>query len=145
MKLIMLFTLVTFSLFFNACSSKKEYANPQELIKASTKYLNEKNIDGFMTTILPRSPYYHDIETNTKKLFDLYDLNYKVEDIKILEQNESEIKVEFTQTTLKVKGPDFKNNKTTGVHVLQKDGNSWKVYSTQIVNVVFLDQKDFHN
>jgi len=128
-----------------SCSSKPEYKTPEAVVKASTKYLNEENIESFMTTILTRSPYYHDIETNTKKTFEMYDLKYKIENIKVLEQSKGEAKVEFTQVTTKIKGPDFKNNKTTGVHILQKEGDSWKIYSTEMVDVVFLDQKDPHN
>ncbi|HEX9252481.1 MAG TPA: hypothetical protein VF870_09575, partial [Ignavibacteriaceae bacterium] len=74
-----------------------------------------------------------------------YDLNYKIENIKVLEQNDNEAKVEFTQVTTKIKGPDFKNNKTTGIHTLRKDGDSWKIYSTEMTNVEFLNKDESHN
>ncbi|MCK7517840.1 MAG: hypothetical protein MZV64_09105 [Ignavibacteriales bacterium] len=98
-----------------------------------------------MTTVHPKSPNYAATEAVAKQIFDRYDLNYKIENIKVLEENDKEAKVEFTQVTTKIKGKDFKNNKATGIHTLKKDGDSWKVYSTEMVNVEFLDKDDFHN
>ncbi len=138
--LILLIILVVF-----ACSSKKEYKTPESLINANAEYMNEEDLEGVMTTVHPKSPNYAATEAMAKQIFDRYDLNYKIENIKVLEENDKEAKVEFTQVTTKIKGKDFKNNKATGIHTLKKDGDSWKVYSTEMVNVEFLDKDDFHN
>jgi PBP1b-binding outer membrane lipoprotein LpoB len=137
---ILLIILVVF-----ACSTKKEYKTPESLIKANAEYMNEEDLEGVMTTVHPKSPSYDGTEAMAKQIFDRYDLNYKIENIKVLEENDKEAKVEFTQVTTKIKGKDFKNNKATGIHTLRKDGDSWKVYSTEMVNVEFLDKDDFHN
>lgn len=138
--LILLIILVVF-----ACSSKKEYKTPESLINANAEYMNEEDLEGVMTTVHPKSPNYAATEAMAKQIFDRYDLNYKIENIKVLTENDKEAKVEFTQVTTKIKGKDFKNNKATGIHTLKKDGDSWKVYSTEMVNVEFLDKDDFHN
>ncbi len=138
--LILLIILVVF-----ACSSKKEYKTPESLINANAEHMNEEDLEGVMTTVHPKSPNYAATEAMAKQIFDRYDLNYKIENIKVLEENDKEAKVEFTQVTTKIKGTDFKNNKATGIHTLKKDGDSWKVYSTEMVNVEFLDKDDFHN
>ncbi len=140
LALILLIILLTF-----ACSSKKEYETPESLIKANVAYMNEEDLEGVMTTVHPKSPSYSATEAMAKQIFDRYDLNFKIDNIKVLEQNVKEVKVEFTQVTTKLKGTDFKNNKATGIHTLRKDGDSWKVYSTEMVNVEFLDKDDFHN
>jgi len=136
--------LMIISVIF-ACSSKKEYETPESLIKANAEYMNEEDLEGVMTTVHPKSPNYAATEAMAKQIFDRYDLNYKIENIKVLEENDKEAKVEFTQVTTKIKGKNFKNNKATGIHTLRKDGDSWKVYSTEMVNVEFLDKDDFHN
>ena len=141
-KILALFTIVLISY---SCSSEKEYKTPEELIKANAAYMNEEDLEAVMTTVHPKSPSYPATETMAKQIFERYDLNYKIENIKVLEQNDKEAKVEFTQITTKIKGKDFKNNKTTGIHTLRKDGNSWKVYSTEMTNVEFLNKDDFHN
>jgi len=143
MKNIALLLLIALAVF--ACSNKKEYKTPESLIKANAEYMNEEDLEGVMTTVHPKSPNYDATEAMAKQIFDRYDLNYKIENIKVLEENDKEAKVEFTQVTTKIKGKDFKNNKATGIHTLKKDGDSWKVYSTEMVNVEFLDKDDFHN
>lgn len=143
MKNIALILLIALAVF--ACSSKKEYKTPESLINANAEYMNEEDLEGVMTTVHPKSPNYAATEAMAKQIFDRYDLNYKIENIKVLEENDKEAKVEFTQITTKIKGKDFKNNKATGIHTLKKDGDSWKVYSTEMVNVEFLDKDDFHN
>jgi PBP1b-binding outer membrane lipoprotein LpoB len=143
MKNIALLLLIALAVF--ACSNKKEYKTPESLIKANAEYMNDEDLEGVMTTVHPKSPNYAATEAMAKQIFDRYDLNYKIENIKVLEENDKEAKVEFTQVTTKIKGKDFKNNKATGIHTLKKDGDSWKVYSTEMVNVEFLDKDDFHN
>ena len=143
MKNLALILLIILAVF--ACSSKKEYKTPESLINANAEYMNEEDLEGVMTTVHPKSPNYAATEAMAKQIFDRYDLNYKIENIKVLEENDKEAKVEFTQVTTKIKGKDFKNNKATGIHTLRKDGDSWKVYSTEMVNVEFLDKDDFHN
>jgi len=143
MKNIALVLLVILTLF--ACSSKKEYKTPASVIEANAAYMNDEDLEGVMTTVHPKSPSYDGVETMAKQIFERYDLNYKIENIKVLEQNDNEAKVEFTQVTTKIKGPDFKNNKTTGIHTLRKDGDSWKIYSTEMTNVEFLNKDEFHN
>lgn len=69
-------------------------------------------------------------EKLVKKIFEVYDLNYKIEKLKVLEQYDNKSKVEFVQITTKLKGSDFKNNKTTCVHSIKMDGGSWKIFST---------------
>jgi len=145
MKNVSLILILIIILVVLACSSKKEYETPESLIKANAAYMNEEDLEGVMTTVHPKSPSYDGTEAMAKQIFDRYDLNYKIENIKVLEENDKEAKVEFTQVTTKIKGKDFKNNKATGIHTLRKDGDSWKVYSTEMVNVEFLDKDDFHN
>ena len=107
--------------------------------------MNEEDLEAVMTTVHPKSPSYEGTEAMAKQIFNLYDLNFKLENIKILEQNDNEAKVEFTQVTTKINGNNFKNNKAAGIHTLRKDGDLWKIYSTEMTNVEFLDKDSFHN
>ncbi len=145
-KIVGVLAVVSFiMIIITSCSSEKEYKTPEELIKANAAFMNEEDLEAVMTTVHSKSPNYPATEIMAKQIFERYDLNYKIENIKVLEQNDKEAKVEFTQITTKIKGKDFKNNKTTGIHTLRKEGDSWKVYSTEMTNVEFLDKDDFHN
>ncbi len=125
-------------IFFISCSSKKNYDTPEALVNANAEFMNQEDFDGVMSTIHPQSPSYEMTEKMVKKIFEVYDLHYKVEKLKVLEQNDKEAKIEFIQVTTKLKGPDFKNNKTTGIHTLKMDGDSWKIFSTEVQDLEFL-------
>ena len=145
-KIVSGFAVLSFIIIIvMSCSSKEEYPTPESVIKANAAYMNEEDLEGVMTTVHPKSPSYPATESMAKQIFERFDLNYKIENIKVLEQTDKEAKVEFTQVTTKIKGKDFKNNKATGIHTLRKDGKSWKVYSTEMVKVDFLDKDEFHN
>jgi hypothetical protein len=102
--------------------------------------MNEEEYDEAMNTIHKDSPSYPATESMLKQLFDRYDLNYKLVSIKVLEDNDSEAKIQFVQVTTKLAGPEFKNNQATGIHTLKKDGDSWKIFSTEMTNVQLLDE-----
>ena len=101
--------------------------------------MNEENFDAVMNTIHEESPSYPATESMIKQLFSRYDLDYKVVEMKVIEETDTEAKVEFVQITTKLTGPAFKNNKTTGVHTLKKVGDSWKIYATEMTDVQFLN------
>lgn len=139
MKKLILNTFALLSIvFLISCSSKKNYDTPEALVNANAEFMNQEDFDGVMSTIHPQSPSYEMTEKMVKKIFEVYDLNYKIEKLKVLEQNDKEAKVEFIQVTTKLKGPDFKNNKTTGVHTLKMDEDSWKIFSTEAKDLEFL-------
>ncbi|MFZ2324450.1 MAG: hypothetical protein WAV89_12240 [Ignavibacteriaceae bacterium] len=128
-----------------SCSSKKDYLTPEDTINANAEYLNKEDLDGAMSTIHPESPDYEGTKELTEKILERYDLSYKIEDIKVIEENDNEAKVRFTQVVKKIKGPEFKDNRTTGIHTLKKDGDSWKIYSTEMVKVEFLNKDEAKN
>lgn len=139
MKKLILNSFVLLSIvFFVSCSSKKSYDTPEALVNANVDFMNQEDFDGVMSTFHPQSPSYEMTEKLVKKIFEVYDLNYKIEKLKVLEKNDNEAKVEFVQITTKLKGPDFKNNKTTGVHTLKMDDGSWKIFSTEVQDLEFL-------
>lgn len=132
-------TLIFISITFLACSSGEEYDTPESLIEANARYMNEENFDKVMNTIHKDSPSYPASEIMIKQLFERYDLNYKIVSMKVLEDNNSEAKIEFVQITKKLNGPEFKNNKATGIHRLKKDGDSWKIYSTEMTDIQLIN------
>jgi len=43
------------------------------------------------------------------------------------------------QQSTKVSGPEFKNNITDQLIVFRKDGHEWKIWTTAILNIKYLD------
>ncbi|MCX8104601.1 MAG: hypothetical protein N3D80_01860 [Ignavibacterium album] len=130
--------LFVITFIFSACLGKSDYVTPESAIESNAKFMNEEDFKGVMSTIHPQSPSYKMTENLVKKIFETYDLNYKIEKIKVLEQNDKEAKVEFVQLTTKLKGPEFKDNRTYGIHTLKLDGDSWKIFSTEVTDLKFL-------
>lgn len=137
-KLILNSSVLLSIIFFVSCSSKKSYDTPEALVNANVDFMNQEDFDGVMSTFHPQSPSNEMTEKLVKKIFLVYDLNYKIEKLKVLEKNDNEAKVEFVKITTKLKGPDFNSNKTTGVHTLKMDGGSWKIFSTEVQDLEFL-------
>lgn len=135
-NLFVIFLTIIFLLF--ACSTDKNYKTPESTIEANAAFMNQEDFEGVMSTIHPESQSYKMTENLVKKIFETYDLSYKIEKIKVLEQNDKEARVEFVQLTTKIKGPDFKNNRTYGIHTLKLDGDSWKIFSTEVTDLKFL-------
>ncbi len=130
---------ILLSLCVFACSSEEDYYTPESVVEANVKYMNEEKYEEAMNTIHKDSPAYQVSDTMIKQLFDMYDLNYKIVSMKVLEHNDSKAKIEFVQITTKLKGPEFKNNQSRGIHTLKKDGDSWKIYSTEMTDFKLLN------
>jgi hypothetical protein len=122
-----------------SCSRGENYLTPESVVEANIKYMNEENFDEVMNTIYQDGPSYKTTKMMLNTLFKAYDLNYKIVSMKVIEDNNSDAKIEFVQLTTKLRGPDFKNNKITGIHTLKKDGDSWKILSTKITNTEYLN------
>ena len=131
--------LISLVLITYNCSNQENYYTPESVVEANIKYMNEEKFDKVMNTIDKDSPSYPTSETMIKQIFKLYDLNYKITSMKLIEDDDSEAKIEFTQMTTKINGPKFKNNKSAGIHTLKKNGDSWKIYSTQMTDVQYLE------
>lgn len=112
-----------------ACSEKK-YSTPESVIYANAKYMTEEKLSGVMNTIHSASPAINATEHLVKELFRMYDLEYKIESLVIIEEMEDEAKVRFIQSTTKLNGPEFRNNRLTGIHELKKENGSWKIFNT---------------
>ncbi len=126
-QLTALITLVTTLLI--SCS-EKAFNTPESVIYANAKYMTQENLSGVMNTIHSLSPAIKATENLVLELFKVYDLEYKIESVVIIEEMEDEAQVRFVQRTTKINGPEFRNNRLTGIHQLKKEKGSWKIFNT---------------
>ncbi|MBK7631036.1 MAG: hypothetical protein IPJ23_10140 [Ignavibacteriales bacterium] len=101
--------------------------------------MNKENLEGAMSTIYPDDKTYETTENLVIQLFKMYDLNYKIEKLAVVNENDTEVIVDFTQLTTKINGPKFRDNRVNGTHTLKKDGDSWKIFSTKITKTEYLN------
>lgn len=119
------------------CGDEK-YPTVESVVYANVNYLNKEDMTGYMSTIDPQSGDYNRTEELLNQLFSQYDLNYKIEKLKVTQIDESSATAEFTQLTTKLKGPEFKNNRITGIHNLKFRNGSWKISSTKVISTNYI-------
>ena len=133
---LILFFLILFSGLLINCSERK-YATVEDVVYSNAEYLNSEDLSGVMSTIDPESELYSTTEIYVEKLFERFDLKFIVEKIEIIEQTDESAKVRFTQLTMKLSGPEFRNNRIKGYHTLRKSNGSWLISNTEILETNF--------
>jgi hypothetical protein len=136
-KIILAFLIVLLGLLIT-CSERK-YSTVEDVIYANAEYYTKEDLSGVMMTVHPESAQYSSTELIVEQLFERFDLEFIVEEIEIIEQSDEEAKVRFTQLTMKVSGPEFKNNRIKGNHTLRKSDGSWLIFDTKILETDFIN------
>ena len=133
-----LILLILMLLILIGCN-KQEAGSPIEVINLNTEYMTKEDISGVEITLDKDNPDFEQSMKMVKLLFDTYDLDYKIESLETVEQNENEAQIKFVQLTTKISGPEFRDNRFTGIHTLKKKSDGWKILSTKQLNIEFLD------
>jgi hypothetical protein len=108
------------------------------------RYLNNKDIDGYMTTIASESP----ARATTESMLRMhagYTLRYDLEDVKVLNiLQHGRAVVRVVQTTRSngaapPGSPPFQNNRTTIEQPLVKESSGWKVQNSTLVKIDYIE------
>jgi hypothetical protein len=108
-------------------------------VRENLRALNAEDIDAYMATIDENSPVYDFTRSFTQQLIDNYNLRYEINSLEVISQSSNEAQVQVTQTTTKIDGPEFRNNRIQAVHILKKSNGEWKIFATEVRNVEYLD------
>lgn len=130
--------LMIFSVLLVGCKSDGE-KEVISLIEKNLEYFNNEDVDAYMNTISSESLVYEPTKEAIVQVFELYDLEVSVDKIKVLEIDDETAIVQVTQTTKKIEGQEFKNNKTTVKYTLIKTEDGWKLDNTEMVNIEYID------
>ena len=136
------FIFITFIAFVLAvgCSKKNEDdSGITSVVYENMKFAQNEDIENFMATIHDQAPKYASTEKQIKQAFNKYDMKYTMEGVKVIEKSDQNATVKFFQKAEKINGPAFRNYKVVGVHILKKSGGKWKIYSTSIEKLDYLD------
>ena len=136
------FIFITFIAFVLAvgCSKKNEDdSGITSVVYENMKFAQNEDIENFMATIHEQAPKYASTEKEIRQAFNKYDIKYTLEGVKVIEKSDQNAKVKFVQKAEKINGPEFRNYVVTGIHVLKKSDGKWKIYSTLIEKLEYLD------
>ena len=104
------------------------------VIQAQVKSFNEENVNDMLSTADSTSPLFEQSKKAYNDIFSTYDLFSAIESTKIINYNENEAAVYTVQTTKKIKGPAFQDNRTVGVTMMKKTKEGkWVTTETYII------------
>jgi len=90
------------------------------LINRQAETSNKEDLDGYIATFDPESPDLDQLKEQTKQVFSQYDVKIVIENASIVDYTGTEAVVYFTQTTEKLKGPQYQNNRVHAIVTLKK-------------------------
>ncbi len=111
-----------------------------ECVRANLAAMEKGDLAAAMATVHPLSPSYAQAMEQTQAIFANYKVAFTLEKAEVVESSPEGIRVKFVQLTKKLEGPDtFPDHRSEGIHLLRRDGEKWKIWSTQITQARTLD------
>jgi len=141
-RVIALFTLL--ALFLGCDKVSRPSVGDSEpifaAVRAQVKALNRRDAEAALAVMHPQAPGLDQTRQTTQQITATYDLLFMIQNLTLESATENEARVRFKQITQKVSGPEFRNNRVEGIHNLRKDQGAWKIYSTQVLTIDYLDK-----
>ncbi len=119
--------------------AKIPVSSPLFVVQSQIDALNRQDLKASMDAMHPSSPAFQTTKDFGKMIFENYQLRFKLQSTAIESITADTAKVRFTQTTKKITGPEFRNNRVDGVHILKKYKGKWKIYDTKTIKIEYLD------
>lgn len=111
------------------------------VLAANIDFTNKEDLDGMQSTIDESSPGYDQNKTMAGQVFQAYDLVTVIESSKIIDYTGDAAVLYSVQTTKKLKGPQFQDNRTTMVTTLKKSADGkWKLVQSYPLSAEALTQ-----
>jgi ketosteroid isomerase-like protein len=114
-------------------------SNQLEAIKAAVyeniRALQREDLEAYLATIAPESPVFEVTKVMAQALFNKYDLKYELNSIEVIITAGNEAKVRVIQTTRKISGQEFQDNKAFAIHTLRKSNGRWKLLRTDVEKI----------
>lgn len=119
---------------------QQEVTAIEKLVDFHIEAANKEDIEAYMSTIHEDSTNREQNRNLMESIFDAYDLNYAVDEYEIVSITEDQAQVKIVQTTTKINGPEFRDNRLTAIHYLQKSNDDrWKFLALKITDIEYLD------
>ena len=122
-----------------ACAADTE-SELKNTMQTNFDGLNEKNLEKAMSAVHGKSPNFLTTRDTTKKLFKDFNLKHRILSFHFYgtdgDYSVARVKFEATQD----KGPAFRNNVVDSVQVFRKESGNWKIWTTAVLEVKFLQE-----
>lgn len=108
-------------------------------IRENLKAWNDKDLNMLRNTTHSESPLLETSNLMARYIFDRYKLKFTPTKVTVLRADKEEAEVEVHQTTELIEGPSFRNNRSVVVHTMKKENNKWRLWSSKIQLLQFLE------
>ena len=152
-----LLLLLSIGLLFGQCDSSQSSSGEQSsaenaskasssehelvrLLKENTLAMENEDLEKALSIVDKNWYQYEANKLFTQQMFNLYDLDYEVEKIEILEQSPTTAKVSFTHVVKKISGAEFFDQRSNTLLHFNKIDGEWKMIDREIVNTEFLNE-----
>lgn len=125
--------------FLWACQNPPQDSSAIQLIKDNLAFAQSEDLGAYLSTIHRSSPVKNQTRASLQQLFDTYDLHYTIDSIEVTSLAENEAFVRVIQTTFKVNGPQFRNNRIEVTNELRRQDGDWKLYDSKINKIDYLE------
>ncbi|PHX55705.1 hypothetical protein CP500_009425 [Tychonema bourrellyi FEM_GT703] len=111
----------------------------KSIVLLQIKALNEENIEAYMSTIDPGYRGFEVTKNIQLQIFSQYDLKYVINQFDVISLSSNTAVIRVDQTTTKIRGPQFRNNRLVLIHNLNKSNGQWKMFSSEVQKIEYLN------
>lgn len=130
-SIAVIFLALLLALPLAGCGSDPEQEAAKQVLTDQLEFLRNEDLDGVMSTMHPESPQYAQTRAIVEQVFALYDLEYDLESVEVVEMSQNQAKLRAVQVTRKINGPELADTRVTAIHTVRKTGDGWKLYESQ--------------
>lgn len=130
-RITVVLAVTLFVAISGGCGSDPEEEAVKQVLIDQVDFLQEENLEGALSTMHPESPQYSSSRAVMEQVFELYELEYEIEEIEVLEVTGNEAKIRAVQVTRRIEGPELADKRVVAVHTLRKTEGGWKLYESE--------------
>lgn len=129
--------IIAFSLL-STLSHADTASDIKQLIADNLKYTQAEDLDAVMSTMHSQSPSLLPTRSTLKQLFPLYEIKYHLDDVAFVGSDNKYAYAKVIQTTTKISGPAFHNNRIEALQIFKKENNQWKLWAQANLEITYL-------
>jgi hypothetical protein len=112
----------------------------KDIISSNLYACSKRNLTMAMGTIHPESPTFESSRDMMRYIFARLRLKYTLEKTEVIDVRGDEARIKVTQATQKIAGnAAFRDNRVTIIHTLKRDGQKWKMFSSEAQSIQFFE------
>ena len=110
----------------------------EDLIEYFNNCICDGYAEGLEEIIAPKSQFGDALREQAKAVASAYTLKSEIDSVSKVGEDDDYLYVRIVQTTRKLSGPDFRDNSTESIMIIQKHESGLKLWSTSPIQIELL-------